>query len=114
MSNPLHRAAPERAARGPVSAAATHPVHAGSAAAVRILPPAAAPEPSPAQTPDAAERERRAHIRRWAKFMIVHLERSDFDQAPRYTYLEALERLKELLEGEIARARAADTPHAGG
>lgn len=51
---------------------------------------------------DAAERERRSHIRRWAKFMIIHLERTEFDGYD-YTYPEALERLKELIDRELER-----------
>ena len=42
---------------------------------------------------DREERERREHIRTWAKFMIVHLERSEFDGFG-YDYTETLERLK--------------------
>ena len=56
---------------------------------------------------DTAERERRSHIRRWAKMMIVHLERSEFDTTY-YSYTEALERLKELIERELEQARSAD------
>lgn len=38
--------------------------------------------------------------------MIVHLERSDFDDARHYSYEEALERLKELVERELESVRA--------
>lgn len=61
---------------------------------------------------DREERERREHIRTWAKFMIVHLERSEFDGFG-YDYTETLERLKELLDREIARARGDGEPPVG-
>lgn len=56
---------------------------------------------------DREERERRSHIRRWAKFMIVHMERSEFDGYD-YTYTEALERLKALIDRELEKVRAMD------
>lgn len=55
----------------------------------------------------ADERERRDHIRRWARMMIVHLERADF-YAPQDGYVETLERLRELLQDEIDTVRAAE------
>lgn len=61
--------------------------------------------PEPAARLAAEERERREHIRRWAKLMIVHLERADFDAG--YTgYVETLERLRELLAREIRHTHA--------
>ncbi len=57
----------------------------------------------------ADERERRDHIRRWARMMIVHLERADF-YAPQDGYVETLERLRELLQVEIDAVRAEETP----
>ena len=51
------------------------------------------------------ERERREHIRRWARMMIVHLERSEFDNRSE-GYVPTLERLRDLLQREIARVRA--------
>jgi hypothetical protein len=51
------------------------------------------------------ERERREHVRRWARMMIVHLERSDFDMRQE-GYAATLRRLQELLEREIERASA--------
>lgn len=56
---------------------------------------------------DREEKERREHIRTWAKFMIVHLERSEFDGFG-YTYTETLERLKELIDGELDRVRGGE------
>jgi hypothetical protein len=53
----------------------------------------------------ADERERREHIRRWARMMIVHLERSEFD-ARQEGYAPTLERLRDLLQREIDRVRA--------
>ncbi|HEX2203672.1 MAG TPA: hypothetical protein VHG91_10255 [Longimicrobium sp.] len=77
-----------------------------AAASVRIrVPQDTSVPPAPAGLA-ADERERREHIRRWAKFMIVHLERSDFDHVPHLTYEEALERLKALVERELRRASA--------
>ncbi|HEU0301007.1 MAG TPA: hypothetical protein VFR37_16205 [Longimicrobium sp.] len=52
----------------------------------------------------ADERERREHIRRWARMMIVHLERTDFDTRQE-GYVPALERLQTLLQREIDRVR---------
>ncbi|HEX2211173.1 MAG TPA: hypothetical protein VHG93_26050 [Longimicrobium sp.] len=53
------------------------------------------------------ERERREHVRRWARMMIVHLERSDFD-ARHEGYVPTLQRLCDLLEREMERAAAVD------
>lgn len=50
---------------------------------------------------DREERERRNHVRRWACLMIMHLEGRDADP-PRYTYEEALARLRDLLDRELA------------
>jgi hypothetical protein len=52
----------------------------------------------------ADERERRDHIRRWARMMIVHLERADF-HAPQEDYVPTLERLQHLLQREIDAVR---------
>lgn len=82
------------------------------AASVRIRVPPQAPTLAPASGGLAAdERERREHIRRWAKFMIVHLERSDFDHVPQLDYEEALERLKALIERELQAARGGESAH---
>ncbi len=50
------------------------------------------------------EQERRRHIRQWARLMIVHLERSDFD-ANHYSYVETLERLRELVDRELQQVQ---------
>ena len=52
-------------------------------------------------TIDREERERRRHIRQWARFMVTHLERSD--EAKFLSYTEALVRLRELIDAELAR-----------
>lgn len=52
---------------------------------------------------NAAERERRGHIRHWAVFMIMHLEGRD-GEMPRYTYAESLERLRELIDRELGQS----------
>ena len=57
---------------------------------------------------DAAERERRSHIRRWAALMIVHLERDEHDDARHYGYEEALERLQALIARELDEVRGKD------
>lgn len=59
------------------------------------------PRPARPRLP-ADEMERREHIRRWARMMIVHLERSDFD-AREEGYVPTLRRLQELLDREIRR-----------
>ncbi len=85
-----------------------HPEHRRAAPAARPSHPAAVRvHPRPAARPAIphGERERREQVRIWAKFMIVHLERSDFEQAGHYTYEEALERLKELIDRELKIAR---------
>lgn len=53
----------------------------------------------------ADERERREHVRRWARMMIVHLERAEFDKRQE-GYLPTLQRLQELLQREIDRVTA--------
>ena len=61
------------------------------------------PEPPPRSLVEkraAAERDRRDHIRRWARMMIVHLERADF-YAPQDGHVATLERLQHLLQLEI-------------
>jgi hypothetical protein len=58
------------------------------------------PTPRPRSAPD--EIERREHIRRWARMMIVHLERSDFDTRQE-GYTGTLRRLRDLLDREIRR-----------
>lgn len=55
----------------------------------------------------ADELERREHVRRWARMMIVHLERSEFD-VRQEGYAPTLQRLRELLEREIERVAALD------
>ena len=65
---------------------------------LRVRPRPAAP---PQLAPD--EMERREHIRRWARMMIVHLERSDFDTRQE-GYTGTLHRLRDLLDREIQRA----------
>lgn len=52
---------------------------------------------------DREERERQRHVRHWATFMIMHLEGREGD-APRYTYRESLQRLRELVDAELTRA----------
>jgi hypothetical protein len=69
------------------------------------------PSPLPRGTQEkraAAERERRDHIRRWARMMIVHLERADF-YAPQDNYVATLERLQMLLQREIDAVREAES-----
>ena len=73
---------------------------------VRARPCPAPPPRNVAEKRAAAERERRDHIRRWARMMIVHLERADF-YAPQDGYVPTLERLQTLLQREIDAARAA-------
>ena len=48
------------------------------------------------------EQERRRHIRQWARFMISHLAECEPDETRHYTYRQALERLRDLVEDEIA------------
>lgn len=62
---------------------------------------------TPAEVMAGDEGERRDHIRRWARMMIVHLERADF-HAPQEGYVPTLERLRELLQREIDVVRAAE------
>ena len=74
---------------------------------VRVHIPQRARPASPRSPRDklaADERERRDHIRRWARMMIVHLERADF-YAPQDGYVATLERLQQLLQREIDAAR---------
>lgn len=78
---------------------------------VRVRIPDHAPPAPPRTLRDklaADERERRDHVRRWARMMIVHLERADF-LAPQDGYVETLERLRELLQREIDTVRAAES-----
>ncbi len=49
------------------------------------------------------EQERRRHIRQWARFMISHLAECEPDETRHYDYLQALERLRDLLQDEIER-----------
>ncbi|HEX6036931.1 hypothetical protein [Longimicrobium sp.] len=77
---------------------------------VRVRVPDRATPATPRSLRDklaADERERRDHIRRWARMMIVHLERTDF-LAPQDDYVDTLERLRELLQREIDTVRAAE------
>ena len=55
----------------------------------------------------ADELERREHVRRWARMMIVHLERSEFDVRLE-GYTPTLRLLRELLDREIDRVAAVD------
>lgn len=74
---------------------------------VRVRLPDRTPPPPPRTLRDklaADERERRDHIRRWARMMIVHLERADF-YAPQEDYVDTLERLRSLLQREIDAVR---------
>lgn len=89
----------------PLPSAASSPVRSGEGAAVRIHPLDAPPTPPAADRIDADERERRSHIRRWAAMMIVHLERSEHEDARHYSYFEALERLQELIARELETTR---------
>jgi hypothetical protein len=76
---------------------------------VRVRVPDRAAPAAPRSLRDklaADERERRDHIRRWARMMIVHLERADF-HAPQEDYVPTLERLQELLQREIDAVRTA-------
>ena len=77
---------------------------------VRVRLPDRTPPPPPRSLRDklaADERERRDHIRRWARMMIVHLERADF-YAPQDGYVPTLERLRELLQREIDAVKEAE------
>ena len=67
---------------------------------VRARPRPSPPPRSLEMKRAAAERDRRDHIRRWARMMIVHLERADF-YAPQDGYVATLERLQHLLQREI-------------
>jgi hypothetical protein len=78
---------------------------------VRVLVPDRAAPAVPRTLRDklaADERERRDHIRRWARMMIVHLERTEF-YAPQDDYVSTLERLRELLQDEIDSVREAES-----
>lgn len=66
---------------------------------LRVRPRARPVTPLPLATDEV---ERREHVRRWARMMIVHLERSDFD-ARHEGYVPTLRRLRELLDREIQR-----------
>jgi len=88
----------------PLPSAALSPVRSGEGAAPRIHP-LDAPAAPPPDTSEAEERERRSHIRRWAAMMIVHLERSEHEDARHYGYVEALERLQALIARELESAR---------
>lgn len=48
------------------------------------------------------KQERRRHIRQWARFMISHLAECEPDETRHYTYLQALQRLRDLVQVEIA------------
>jgi hypothetical protein len=50
---------------------------------------------------DRDERERRRHIRQWARFMITHLEKTE--ESSDLSFQEALVRLRELIDLELAR-----------
>lgn len=54
------------------------------------------------------EQERRRHIRQWTRFMITHLERTEPEDVRHYSYIEALERLRELIDQELARVKEQD------
>lgn len=74
------------------------------AGSVRIRIPEREPVRSLVEKFAGDERERRDHIRRWARMMIVHLERADF-HAPQEDYVATLERLQHLLQREIDAVR---------
>lgn len=76
------------------------------AGSVRIRVPEREPVRSLVEKFAGDERERRDHIRRWARMMIVHLERTDF-HAPQEDYVSTLERLQQLLQREIDAVREA-------
>ena len=57
----------------------------------------------------ADDRDRRDHIRRWARLMIVHLERADF-YVSQDDYAATLERLQSLLQREVDLVRRAGAP----
>jgi hypothetical protein len=78
---------------------------------VRVRVPDRTPPALPRTLRDklaADEQERRDHIRRWARMMIVHLERADF-YAPQEDYVPTLERLQMLLQREIDAVREAES-----
>ena len=66
---------------------------------LRVRPRARPVTPLPLTLDEA---ERREHVRRWARMMIVHLERSDFD-ARLEGYVPTLTHLRDLLDREIER-----------
>ena len=68
------------------------------------IPPRALPRHPDGPLPEN-ERERREHVRRWARMMIVHLERSEFESAQQ-GYVPTLARLRDLLQREIDRVTA--------
>jgi hypothetical protein len=114
MPRPSIRAA---AARPEAAPAAVAPRTARDRDGVFVLGPLrmrvrARPRPAPARSRQETvahdEHERRDHVRRWARMMIVHLERADF-YAPQDGYVPTLERLQALLQREIDAARAADS-----
>ena len=74
------------------------------AGSVRIRIPEREPVRSLVEKFAGDEHERRDHIRRWARMMIVHLEHADF-HAPQEDYVSTLERLQELLQREIDAVR---------
>lgn len=55
------------------------------------------------------EQERRRHIRQWARFMISHLAECEPDETRHYTYLQALERLRDLVQTEITAVKGSSS-----
>ena len=53
-------------------------------------------------TIDREERDRQDHIRRWAVMMIMHLEGRE-EPMPYYTFEQALDRLRDLIDRELPR-----------
>ena len=108
MPETTPRAAPHPEAIQPAAGARLKRAHDGSfiCGSLRVRP-RTRPVGSPRRDLlPGDERERREHIRRWARMMIVHLERSEFD-ARQEGYAPTLERLRDLLQREIDSVRAA-------
>ena len=104
-SNPA-AGAPRPAAASPAVGARLKRARDGSfvCGPLRVRPRARPVTPLPLTLDEA---ERREHVRRWARMMIVHLERSDFD-ARHEGYVPTLSRLRDLLDREIERVTTAE------
>lgn len=62
---------------------------------------------------DREERERRHHILQWTRFMVLHLEGTD--EVRHLSYTDALARLRDPIDGELASVRSScQTAVAGG